>query len=164
MISATCSLVAEVREEPAEADEAHGGDGEAHDRAAEEGDREGRGGALVLGGEGGADVGLGGGHHADEAGHRAAEGTEEEGDGLLVAVVLLEEEDRGADDDGEDGDQDELAAHEDHRAAGDLVGDLGHLALAAGAPGDGGVEGAGDEQAGKTGDGCDDRGKVHGWL
>ena len=72
--------LAEDREQGAEAEHAEADHAHAHHRAAGEGDRQAVAEALA-GGVGGADVGLGGHPHADEAGQRRAEGADDERDG-----------------------------------------------------------------------------------
>ena len=105
----------------ANAEQAHRRDGQAHDRAAEEGDVQRFGSALAVGGNGGTDIRLGGGVHADIAGRARAERAERKGKCRIGTEARIQGDNT---DDAEYRETLVLAGHEDHRAEMDLVGDL----------------------------------------
>ena len=117
-------VAAEEEVEGAEPEKAERGDGEPHDRAAEEGDGECFVAATGVRRDGGADVRAGRGGHADEAGRGGGDRTRDEGEGRLVAEEEPQHDDEH---EAEPGEHRVLAAHEDHRPEVDLLADLGHL-------------------------------------
>ena len=137
-------VAAEEEVEGAEPEQPERGDGEAHDGAAEERDREGFVAAPGMGGHGGADVRPGGGPHADEARGGRCHRPRDEGQRRLVA----EEEPQHHDEhETEPGQHRVLAAHEDHRPEVDLIADLRHLRVAGRVPADPLVDDGGGDEA-----------------
>ena len=136
--------LAEEDKEPTHAEQTHGGHGQSHDRAAEKRRGQRRTSPAFVRGDGRAHVDVRGGIHADVAGDGRSRRTEEERQRFPGVL----EDEQAADNDGEARDEQQFAAHEDHRALVDFAGDFRHASLAAGLRGQVAVDDEGDDQAG----------------
>ena len=140
----------DIDERRAEQTQAH--DAHAHDGAAGEGHAQGAVHSAVLGGGGGADVGLGGHVHAHVAGGHGEDGADEEAHGGHPADEEADEQEQHDDEDDQDA---VLREEEGARALGDGAGDLLHPFIAGVGLGHLGRLDGGEEQ----GDHGQDRGK-----
>ena len=132
-------------EKQAQPDQAETGDRQAHHRATVEGHQQRLAGAVVTGGGGGADIGLGGGFHADQPGQRRGQRARQKRNAGAKSVLFRNCQQNG-DHQGENTYFDVLGTQISHRAQLYFFADSGHQPISGGTAGDRLVEHCGGGQ------------------